>query len=686
VFERRIPREWAQGSTQADESRRDAHKGDRTSPASPLAYGNDLPWPSRILLRLLNPHKPLDYLWLATFAALPLVVAAGIGALKTTGDGFVGYGTRLNWVFLVVILPLSVFMMRRIANKIGSVLSPEPTQPLPPVVGLIETDAGRRTAYTAFRRALLAPKNLFAAFLVTFVIHVVDLAQLGAFFLSQASQVCQPSDETNVGACAREVQRPGRMQRLQVSFAGLEPEVLKDWWVAYLSSDPRAPGKWPNLALNVSAYAVQFSVVFVGVLITVIVFRHNMFFLTRVYQRRRVTPDEVASYIHIDLDDKEKCFGFRSANSAFNVQVLGLAIAAVLILDTRFANVGPPPIGVFPDPGQWLAVLTWLVALAIVTLPILVKLLPRLPIPAVGRAPPTLVDYLREFLSDEAWTVSDDTSSEEVDAVAARFAENAFWPTGNNRAWQLYFLSFWVFFVALVPDPAAIVGVLPPWWRIIGWMVAGVLAWVATWALFGLLRAMLTFVDPRLVEQKGRPTLESVLLHRRRKIPISVFISYRREDTAAYTGRLYDSLSGHFDTGRLFMDLNDIPGGADFMGTITSAIDSADALIVVIGPKWLTIAKRNGQPRIEDQSDFVHREVAIGLERGLRMFPVLVGRATMPSNADLPEGLRELADHNALEISDTRWAHDVSVLVKALRAVSRANRTRLWRSVLVADR
>jgi hypothetical protein len=186
VFERRVPREWAQGSTQADESRRNAHKGDRTSQ---LAYGNHLPWPSRVFLRLLNPHKPHDYLWLATFAALPLVVAAGIGALKTTSDGFVGYGTRLNWVLLVVILPFSVFMMRRIANKIGSVLSRDPTQPLPPVVGLIETDAGRRAAYTAFRKAVLSPNNLFAALLITSIIHVVDLAQLGAFYLSEASQV-----------------------------------------------------------------------------------------------------------------------------------------------------------------------------------------------------------------------------------------------------------------------------------------------------------------------------------------------------------------------------------------------------------------------------------------------------------------------------------------------------------------
>ena len=234
-------------------------------------------------------------------------------------------------------------------------------------------------AYAAFRKALLSPKNLIAALLVTLLIHVVDMAQLGGVYLSGASQVCPPSTASTDNVCAREVVRQGRLQRLQVPFFGFQIEVLKDWSVVYLSMDSNAPSKRQNLVLNIGAYSVQFTVVFVGVLATILILRQNLFFLTRVYQRRRVMPGDEPSYIHIDLDDQEKCFGFRPANSAFNVQVMALAIAAVLILDTRFANIGPPPIGLFPDPGEWLAVIVWLGSMAIVSLPIAVKLLPRIP-------------------------------------------------------------------------------------------------------------------------------------------------------------------------------------------------------------------------------------------------------------------------------------------------------------------
>ena len=43
-----------------------------------------------------------------------------------------------------------------------------------------------------------------------------------------------------------------------------------------------------------------------------------------------------------------------------------------------------------------------------------------------------------------------------------------------------------------------------------------------------------------------------------------VFISYRREDSAAYAGRLFDILSAEFGADNTFMDVDDIKGGDDF--------------------------------------------------------------------------------------------------------------------------
>jgi hypothetical protein len=646
------------------------------------------PWLSRALVRMLDHRKSLDYLWLTIFAALPIALAWWIGAISTTGDEFVGYGDRPNWTLLVAILPVAAYTVRWVVRRIGPVSSRELPASEPPVVGLIKTDAGKQQAYAAFRTALLAPSNLAVALLVTLLINAMDVAQLAGIYLSGVSQVCTHSvarDSLNDiynpeadGLCAQELPKLDEMPRLRVPISAMCCEVERDWSVAYLSPAASAPGKWPNLALNVSAYSVQFAVVFIGVLASILVFRHNMFFLGRIYQRRRVPPGEEHLYIHIDIDDKERCFGFRAANDAFNVQVLMLAVAGVFVLITRFANAGADPesalTGLFPDVGQLLAVLTLVVSLAIASLPILVKLLPRIRIGGAERVPTSLVYYLREFLADDAWASGDDTPREEIDAVAAQFAQNAFWPTGNNRGKQIYFLSFWVLLIALVPDPRAIAPDLARWTMLAGWVVAGILAWGATVGLFRFLQTMLAYTDDRLVESPAHSTGDGAR-PRRRKIPIGVFISYRRDETAAYTGRLYDTISEHVGKDRVFMDLDKIPGGVDFVVAIKRAIDSAQAMIVVIGPRWLTIALRNGRPRIQDPSDFVHQELALGLQRGIRIFPVLVGGATMPSEADLPDGLKRLAVYNAIDITDSRWNHDVGRLIDDLSMVPPRSRT-----------
>jgi len=190
--------------------------------------------------------------------------------------------------------------------------------------------------------------------------------------------------------------------------------------------------------------------------------------------------------------------------------------------------------------------------------------------------------------------------------------------------------------------------------------------------MFGVLRTMLTYIDNRLVKPPAQVSGDGGP-SRRRKIPISVFISYRRDDSEDITGRLYDSLSNHMDKDKLFMDLYKIHGGADFPEQLRNSIASAQAMTVVIGPKWLTIM-HEGSPRIQDPNDFVHQEVAQGLQSGIRVFPILVGGATMPSDADLPAALKKLAILHTDEISNARWYDDVNRLVKELEAVEHKKR------------
>jgi hypothetical protein len=153
---------------------------------------------------------------------------------------------------------------------------------------------------------------------------------------------------------------------------------------------------------------------------------------------------------------------------------------------------------------------------------------------------------------------------------------------------------------------------------------------------------------------------------------LTFFISYRREDSAGYAGRLYDRLSAHFGAEHVFMDIDTFEPGVDFVEVIEDAISKCDILVVIIGKRWLSITDATEQRRLDNPDDFVRVEVQAGLERDIRVIPVLVGGATMPSARDLPEALTKLARRHALEISDTRWHADVGRLIEIAEKLAAA--------------
>jgi hypothetical protein len=145
-----------------------------------------------------------------------------------------------------------------------------------------------------------------------------------------------------------------------------------------------------------------------------------------------------------------------------------------------------------------------------------------------------------------------------------------------------------------------------------------------------------------------------------------VFISYRREETAGHSGRLYDVMSSRFGDSHVFMDV-DIPPGVDFVNQITEAVSKCHVLLVIMGPHWATISNGAPLPRIFDPGDFVRLEVETGLKRSdVAVIPVLVGGAKMPAPEAMPAPLRPLTRRNAIELSDTRWRYDVDRLLGAL--------------------
>ena len=148
-----------------------------------------------------------------------------------------------------------------------------------------------------------------------------------------------------------------------------------------------------------------------------------------------------------------------------------------------------------------------------------------------------------------------------------------------------------------------------------------------------------------------------------------IFISYRRADSRADAGRLYDRLAAEFGSSRVFMDIDDIRPGQDFRAVLQQTLASCRVLLVLIGPGWLGARDERGSLRLEDEEDLVRLELQTALQRGILLIPVLVNRAGMPSRDELPAALASLAQRQALAISDTRFHADVDALIRALGPV-----------------
>ena len=158
----------------------------------------------------------------------------------------------------------------------------------------------------------------------------------------------------------------------------------------------------------------------------------------------------------------------------------------------------------------------------------------------------------------------------------------------------------------------------------------------------------------------------------------SVFISYRRDDAGGHAGRLFDHLVTRLGSDRVFMDIDAIAPGADFVAEIARAIESCHALVAVIGRRWLETTAE-GTQRLDDPEDFVRLEIATALTHGVSVFPILVDGGTMPSPAQLPDEIRSLARRNAIVIDNVHWTQGVERLMAAIRP-------RMWLIVIIDGR
>lgn len=153
----------------------------------------------------------------------------------------------------------------------------------------------------------------------------------------------------------------------------------------------------------------------------------------------------------------------------------------------------------------------------------------------------------------------------------------------------------------------------------------------------------------------------------------TVFISYRRQDTAPAAGRVYDRLGRLLSKRHVFFDVDTIGGGKDFVTEMTEAVKKSDVVLLFIGKRWLD---PEDAPRICEPDDHVRAEVRVALQNSPMVLPVLVDGAVMPKSDKLPEDIRGITTKNALPLRHETFDDDAENIVSTI--IGGGRRQRSW--------
>ena len=142
-----------------------------------------------------------------------------------------------------------------------------------------------------------------------------------------------------------------------------------------------------------------------------------------------------------------------------------------------------------------------------------------------------------------------------------------------------------------------------------------------------------------------------------------IFISYRRDDTSGFAGRLFDRLSKCFSPGQVFIDVQSIEPGANFAEVLSQRVGDCKVLLALIGPRW---GGADSYARLTDPNDYVRIEIEAALCGDVRVIPLLIDGARMPDAQALPASLQGLTRRQAVEISHNGFDKDAEALLQTL--------------------
>ena len=147
-----------------------------------------------------------------------------------------------------------------------------------------------------------------------------------------------------------------------------------------------------------------------------------------------------------------------------------------------------------------------------------------------------------------------------------------------------------------------------------------------------------------------------------------ILISYRREDSADVTGRIYDRLIQRFGQGAVFKDVDSIPLGVDFRIYLDEQVAKCEVFLAVIGRDWMKNLGSTEKTRLDDPRDFVRIEIESALKRQISVIPVLVGGASIPAAEQLPASIQDLSYRHGIVVRiDPDFHRDMDRLIECLK-------------------
>lgn len=161
-----------------------------------------------------------------------------------------------------------------------------------------------------------------------------------------------------------------------------------------------------------------------------------------------------------------------------------------------------------------------------------------------------------------------------------------------------------------------------------------------------------------------------------------IFISYRREDSAPWAGWIYEKLLRYFRRKDLFIDIDTIQKGRDFMEVLDEHLNRCGVMLAIVGKSWISAMSENGRRRLDDPNDFVRREIATALIREIPIIPLLVDGAELPKPELLPADLQPLLRRQASTVNHQSFQRDMEGLRRDIAGHLR--RTNKWPIVLMS--